>query len=72
MTEYVEVTRATWSKGPVLKTQADVKRHYAENLEFQDAYGRAVSKADIDGGLDVKLMVRYGGRSGIDKVYVVP
>jgi hypothetical protein len=72
MTEFVEVVRAPWSKGPVLKTQADVKRHYEQNLEFVDARMRAVSKADIDGGLDAKLVVRYGGKSGIDKAFVVP
>ncbi len=72
MTEYVEVTRAPWSKGPVLKNQQDVRNHYDANYEFVDAWGRAVSKADIEMGLDIRLMVRYGGKSGIDKVFVVP
>lgn len=71
MQEFVEVVRAPWSSVPPYKSQADVKAAYAANREFVDGYGRAVCKSDIDAGLNIRLMVRYGGKSGIDKVFIV-
>lgn len=71
MSQYEEVKKASFEPGAPFKNQKEITEHYNAFRDFQMfSTGQYINREDAE-KQDVKLMVRYGGKSGVDKVFIV-
>ncbi len=70
MAQYEEVKKASFGTGGPFKNQKEITAYYNAGQDFQMfSTGQYINKADAE-QFDIKLLVRYGGKSGVDKVFI--